>query len=563
VTGTYVLRPLLDALAPEDPAAADRRVRLAAVWMALSAWLLPEFPGLGTDSVPHRALICAAFVAAAVAAHFRQRHRWARVGLPIASVAAGSLVMWFGHGAMWGFGFVVFAVLVLSATEARIRFVRIPPPAHEPDPLPPRAGGPSRFLSWYAWFGISVMFMWRFAGQGMVVPTGSMQPTIMGATGRNASGDHLFVDNFSYLARDPRRFEIVVFQFPLLRDRNFVKRVVGLPGEHIEIRDGDIWADGKITKKPPLVQATMWRELFPRPNFLAKPKSINDGFQQDVAAGGTWSRVSETEMRCVPGKEPSFAFFNWREPFTDLRVAFTAVPDGYGIVFARITSRGVPVTLRIDAAGPSGASSLTVGKTEVPLAGFQTSGGTPLRLELCVADGETWALVDGREVARAGVPLDARGRNRVELGAATKPVNFRDVWVGRDVVYETLGGPAAYDVPKDGFFFIGDNTEQSEDSRKWTVEVFHPAGGGAPIRAALSYPDENGNPGGGGIKIVDGTYRFLDVDGVRRELPVAGTTVDKGVRAPFATRSHLIGRAILVFWPWIPSDAGFRPRLLP
>jgi hypothetical protein len=61
----------------------------------------------------------------------------------------------------------------------------------------------------------------------------------------------------------------------------------------------------------------------------------------------------------------------------------------------------------------------------------------------------------------------------------------------------------------------------------------------------------------------DGMYRFVDVDGVPRELPIAGTKVDRDVPAPFATRSHLIGRAILVFWPWIPSDAGFRPRLLP
>jgi signal peptidase I len=564
VTGTHVLRPLLDALAPEDPAAAGRRVRLAAVWMALSAWLLPAFPGLGTDSVLHRALICAAFVAAAVAAHFRRRHKWARVGLPVASVAAASLVAWFGRGAMWGFGFVVFAVLVLAATDARNRFLRIAPPPHEHDPLPPLAGGPSRFLTWYAWFGISVMFMWRFAGQGMVVPTGSMQPTIMGAAGRNASGDHLFVDNFSYLFRDPRRFEIVVFQFPLLRDRNFVKRVVGLPGEHIEFRDGDLWVNGKIAKKPPLVQATMWRELFPRPNYLQKPKAVNDGFQQDVASGGTWSRVSETEMRCVPGKDESFAFFNWREPFTDLRVAFTAVADANAEVLVRITSRGVPVTLALADPTTSNEGDFQIGTGRVTVAhGATVPRGTPVRVELCVADGEAWALVDGREVARAEVPLDARGKNRVELGASRAPVNFRDVWVGRDVVYDAGGGPTSYDVPADGFFFIGDNVEQSEDSRKWTVEVFHPAGGGAPIRAAVSYPDENGNQGGGGITIVSGSYRFLDVDGVPRELPVAGTTVDKGVRAPFATRSHLIGRAILVFWPWIPSDAGFRPRLLP
>jgi signal peptidase I len=561
------LRPVVDAVAPADPAAPGRRVRLAAIWMAISAWLLPPYAGLGTDTAAHRGAICAAFVVAAVAAHYRHRRRWAEYLLWGAALTAEALIRWFGGQVSWGLGFGLFAFLVVVATEVRNRHVRLAPPPEEPDPLPPEHGRVTRFLTWYAWFGITALLMWRFAGQGMVVPTGSMQPTIMGSAGQRPSfanlgspGDHLFVDGFSYLFRDPRRWEIVVFEYPLMRERNFVKRVVGLPGEHVEIRDGDIWADGKIARKPRVVQQTMWRELFPRPNFLSKPKAINDGFQQDVGTGGTWSRVSETEMRCVPGKDASFAFFNWREPFADLRVAFTAVPDDGGVVLARITSRGLPLTLRIEVAGPS---SLSIGSVQTPLESVAAAGRTPLRVEFCVADGEAWALVDGREVASAELPVDRRGRNRLELGAVAKSVSFKDVEVARDVVYAAAGGPGVYDVPKDGFFFIGDNVEQSEDSRKWTVEVFHPAGGGPPIRAAASYPDENGNPGGGGIRIVDGTYRFRDVDAVLREIPVAGTTIDKGVPAPFAMRRHLLGRAVLVFWPWAPAEAGFRPRLIP
>jgi len=75
VTGSLVLGPVLDVLAPADVAAAGRRVRNAAVFLAIAAWLLPAYPPLGTDTVPHRAAICAAFAAAAVAAQFRHTHR--------------------------------------------------------------------------------------------------------------------------------------------------------------------------------------------------------------------------------------------------------------------------------------------------------------------------------------------------------------------------------------------------------------------------------------------------------------------------------------------------------
>jgi signal peptidase I len=561
VTGAFALRPLLDAAAPADPAAAGRRVRFAAIWMALSAWLLPPFAGLGTETTAHRAVLCAAFAAAAVAAHFRLSHRWARVALPVAAVAAAALVAWFGRGALWGFGFLVFAVVVVAATELRNRFVRLPPPPPEPDPLPPGPARLPRFLNWYAWFGITVLFMWRFVGQGMVVPTGSMQPTIMGSQGRNAPGDHVFVDEFSYLFREPRRWEIVVFKYPLFRERNFVKRLIGLPGEHVEIRDGDIWVNGKIARKPPLVQATMWRELFPRPGPFARPKTIVEGFTQDTATGGDWKRVSDAEVRCTPGKgQPSLAFCNSSATYPDVRLVFTAVPDGHAIVLARITSHGVPVTLRLDAAGASGASTFSVGRSETKVGGFETSGGAPLCVEMCVVDGEAWALVDGREVARAEVPFDGRGTNRVEIGAATDTVSFRDVVVDRDVVYDVGGGPAAYDVPADGFFFLGDNVAESEDSRKWTVSVFRTPSG-ETVRAAPQLITETGDHADNIVS--DRTsWKFADVDGIARELPVAGTT-RTDVRAPFATRGDLIGRAILVFWPLVPAEAGFRPRLLP
>src|SRR5262249_44348566 len=137
VTWPPVLRPALDALAPEDPAAAGRRIRYAAVVLAVAAWLLPQYRGLGTDTTAHRAAISAACVATAVGAHLTTRGRGVRGAVQLTSLAAAVLVLWFGHGAFWGLGFVAFTAVVVALTELRRRFVVAPPLPPEFDPLPP------------------------------------------------------------------------------------------------------------------------------------------------------------------------------------------------------------------------------------------------------------------------------------------------------------------------------------------------------------------------------------------------------------------------------------------
>jgi len=65
------------------------------------------------------------------------------------------------------------------------------------------------------------------------IPTGSMIPTFL-------IGDRIFVDKVSYRFRGPERGEIIVFKYPLDEKKDFVKRLVGLSGEEIQIKDGKI-----------------------------------------------------------------------------------------------------------------------------------------------------------------------------------------------------------------------------------------------------------------------------------------------------------------------------------
>lgn len=72
--------------------------------------------------------------------------------------------------------------------------------------------------------------------QTSVVPSGSMIPTI-------EIGDRLFVSKFNYKFRTPYRGEIVVFRSPDHDGRDFVKRCIGLPGEKVELINGQVFID--------------------------------------------------------------------------------------------------------------------------------------------------------------------------------------------------------------------------------------------------------------------------------------------------------------------------------
>ncbi|OON92316.1 MAG: signal peptidase I [Candidatus Epulonipiscium fishelsonii] len=67
------------------------------------------------------------------------------------------------------------------------------------------------------------------------IPTGSMIPTIN-------INDHMFVSNIPFYYRNPKREEIIVFRYGR---NNLVKRVIGLPGETIDMKDGKVYIDGK------------------------------------------------------------------------------------------------------------------------------------------------------------------------------------------------------------------------------------------------------------------------------------------------------------------------------
>lgn len=77
-----------------------------------------------------------------------------------------------------------------------------------------------------------------FVGQRTRVSGDSMRPTL-------ADEDNLIVDKLSYRFRDPKRFEIVVFPYRYAENTYYIKRIIGLPGETVQIKEGYVYINGE------------------------------------------------------------------------------------------------------------------------------------------------------------------------------------------------------------------------------------------------------------------------------------------------------------------------------
>jgi len=82
-----------------------------------------------------------------------------------------------------------------------------------------------------------------FVGQRTEVDGASMEPMLH-------HGDNLIVDKLSYRFKDPERFDIIVFSFKYKEDTYYIKRIIGLPGETVQIDEqGNIYINGEILQE--------------------------------------------------------------------------------------------------------------------------------------------------------------------------------------------------------------------------------------------------------------------------------------------------------------------------
>ena len=121
-------------------------------------------------------------------------------------------------------------------------------------------------LSWLIYIVVVVILslgIITFIGQRTKVSGHSMETTL-------SDGDNLIVDKISYRFRDPERFEIIVFPFQYEEHTYYIKRIIGLPGETVQVIDGYVYINGEV------LDENYGLEVMDDPGIAAEPITLGE-----------------------------------------------------------------------------------------------------------------------------------------------------------------------------------------------------------------------------------------------------------------------------------------------
>jgi signal peptidase I len=124
-----------------------------------------------------------------------------------------------------------------------------------------------------------------FLIQSFHIPSGSMIPTLL-------IGDFILVDKVTYRFREPERGDVVVFHFPLNEEVYYIKRIVGVPGDRVQVKEGKLFINGKPCKYQPAgsysyvengkaYEGKLFYEFLPRKGSVKKHLILKTGAQGD------------------------------------------------------------------------------------------------------------------------------------------------------------------------------------------------------------------------------------------------------------------------------------------
>lgn len=348
-------------------------------------------------------------------------------------------------------------------------------------------------------------------------------------------GDRVLLMRPAFFRRSLRRWEIVAFREPDRPGRLTVKRVVGLPGESVEIRDGDVYINGQIARKPLDVQQEMavpvdqapaggsslrtvespWRPLAAESRWTASgddfvhPQEALSGNKGNPKAPLSADRVdwlTYHPRRWVngspaPGPVTSELSYNqWRtqrsdeiRPVADLLLRFHAeriYGDGWLVVRAVGGSNRLETWIR----PATGECEFRFNDQSVRRGHFaQSEPARALNVVFSLVDRQLLLSLNDQTVFGRVILPDDRALKAspqpLAVGTAGLGATLRGLRVDRDIYYDRPTGVLArwgFDRPvrlgPREYFVLGDNSPISDDSRSWLL------GPGVPEELVVGKP---------------------------------------------------------------------------
>lgn len=413
-----------------------------------------------------------------------------------------------------------------------------------------------RLVEAAVWLLIAGVFWQTWCVDGLIVPcrvaSGSMAPCLLGphrrvvcadcgyafdhdgaddAAGRRAvcplcgfadnplkswppvGGDRIVIHKSIFALRPPRRWEVVAFRHPARASEIVVKRVVGLPGESVQVLGGDVYVDGQIQRKTFEQQQALAILVDDADRHLAQSPSPPPRWIPEGAWGAARGRFAH------PASGPNepvdwLVYRHWRRPagagdtieegavtdicgqaqsrsrreedvhrVVDLMLSLRLVEaTGPGWLILRATDGREQFDVRLNP--KDGRYQVLQNDQPVPAAQGRLPGSTRgLRVVVSLFDRQFLLALDGRPVVTwpyepSDRPLTTPSRP-LAVGAQGPWVVIEELKVYRDVYYTTpigheqragLAGPVTLGEGADAqYYVLGDWSFISEDSRNWSA----------------------------------------------------------------------------------------------
>lgn len=280
----------------------------------------------------------------------------------------------------------------------------------------------------------------------------SMEPTLH-------EGDLVLGWRPSVFGGPPPRWSEALFAHPRDDAKVLIKRLVGLPGETIGLRNGDVHIDGRVASKPADLQERLWLPVLREGPAAAL-------LQEHFSRGATPEYQARFRAQDgPPGDSPSPGRFY----VDDLRLSLQARASAPGELWIDLPKNGH--RLRVVFAFGRGGGKIVCGVHESPLPDL--SLGQLARLSAAIWDGLAEARADDRvvrqelEILEAGRDVGPPGPRIVVIDG---PIIIERLALDRDIFYRPVPGledGVGLTVPAEAFYALGDHSAASEDSRRW------------------------------------------------------------------------------------------------
>ncbi len=424
-------------------------------------------------------------------------------------------------------------------------------------------------LQMILWVLIAVFMLKILFIESFQIPTTSMEPTLVGDP---RCGDRILVNKIIYQYQELQRWDVIVFQYPLNQSISFIKRLVGLPGENLSIKNGNIYINEKILRKPPSIQKLLQYSIF--------DLSKNAYEEYWITQEKNWN-YSNKELKLVT-EDLSFLTYsksivNEFQPFQDdyfynrknparivggshrvgeIELDFSVLPKKNGTVVSQLRSGNFRWMLELSCdpkqsshifqyLGESTEPSLDI-VSPIFLSSLQIS-----HIRFQNFDEMLEVFVNQEKIFELDYALPLKESSNItyevsiKLGGKSGEFVFSNIRLYRDIYYSAQrylwSGVENWQIPSGCYFVLGDNSSDSVDSREWSKFQIILKNGISLEGDARNLPNLENND----------EYSFIDKFGIQRNILRDKIREQPGmnIASPFVERHLIIGKAWLVAWP--------------